>query len=355
MHGKKVAPYVVGHSQIIHKSFKTLDEAKMALDEYAKQHPENFFTRREGKAPATAFKRSKSMGERVQQRTEIKVCRKNLQTTLSSISSWTDEKKTILGYYPINREQLTKLVVFPETSPADAYQFFLYGLIDTILIFKDLSVLSEFPHNLVETVKRFKKMVDKDCVRDISLSFISSQPIFDKEGDCVVPAYHIIFISVFHNRFPVLGEIKSLEDYEDPERLAGSLARIFYKVQKWSNNSHIRINYASKNSILFSHQRKMISPREWHSVVELETTFYNFEGLLTKLPQEVKMRLCFLLRSEADHKCALCTEEMDESSPTNNLSAENDKHSNGISDVDPCQEEEDKMSSSSAASFDIIV
>ncbi|RYQ79163.1 hypothetical protein Ahy_Scaffold6g107860 isoform A [Arachis hypogaea] len=61
-------------------------------------------------------------------RAEIKekkrVCRSNLRETLNIVLNWTEEKRAILGYYPIAKEQLTKLVIFPDASPSDTYQFF---------------------------------------------------------------------------------------------------------------------------------------------------------------------------------------------------------------------------------------
>ncbi|RYR41561.1 hypothetical protein Ahy_A08g037966 [Arachis hypogaea] len=126
-------------------------------------------------------------------RAEIKekktVCRSNLRETLNIVLNWTEEKRAILGYYPIAKEQLTKLVIFPDASPSDTYQFFQYGLIDTILIFNDLKIISEFPAGFVDAVKRFKNMIDNVNPRDISLKFTNSQPIFNEEEECLVPVH----------------------------------------------------------------------------------------------------------------------------------------------------------------------
>ncbi|RYR10895.1 hypothetical protein Ahy_B05g079372 [Arachis hypogaea] len=131
---------------------------------------------------------------RIEIKEKKRVCRSNLRETLNIVLNWTEEKRAILGYYPIAKEQLTKLVIFPYASPSDTYQFFQYGLIDTILIFNDLKIISEFPVGFVDAVKRFKNMIDNVNPRDVSLKFTNSQSIFNEEEECLVPAHQVIFI-----------------------------------------------------------------------------------------------------------------------------------------------------------------
>ncbi|RYQ97888.1 hypothetical protein Ahy_B08g093964 isoform A [Arachis hypogaea] len=179
-------------------------------------------------------------------RTEIKekkrVCKLNLREILNIILNWTEEKRAILEYYPIVKEQLTKLVIFSDAFPYDTYQFFQFGLIDTILIFNDLKIISEFSAGFVDAVKRFKNMIDNVNQRDVSLKFTNSQPIFNEEEECLVSAYQVIFIH--------------------EGRLASTLAIVFERTQKITKESHTRINYKSKNTLLASSKRNEIEERE---------------------------------------------------------------------------------------------
>ncbi|RYR63411.1 hypothetical protein Ahy_A04g021211 [Arachis hypogaea] len=187
---KKAAPFT-HQSKIVHKGgFLTLEEVKESFREYETLHPEQTLKRAD-KAPIQAQRTG--IMRNIPTRAEIKkrVCRSNLRETLNIVLNWTEEKRTSLGYYPIAKEQPTKLVIFPKASPSDTYQFFQYGLIDTILIFNDLKIISEFPAGFVDAVKRFKNMIDNVNPRDISLKFTNSQPIFSEEEECLVPAHQI--------------------------------------------------------------------------------------------------------------------------------------------------------------------
>ncbi|RYR61502.1 hypothetical protein Ahy_A04g018677 isoform B [Arachis hypogaea] len=243
-----------------------------------------------------------------------RVCRSNLGETLNQITNWTVDKRAVLGYYPVNKEQLTKLVIFPEASPSDTYQFFQYGLIDSILIFDNLKIINEFPTGFIDAVKRFKSMVDNKNPRDISLKFTSSQPILNEEGECLVPAFQVVFMSVFPGDFQPIDQIQDLMVYNDEGRLASSLARVFERSQRITKESRTRINYKSRNTLLVSSKKNEIEPREMRMLVDFESAFYDFSGLLEKLPEGIKRRLCTLLKDKEDHRCQLCAPEMDEES-----------------------------------------
>ncbi|RYR27754.1 hypothetical protein Ahy_B01g051796 [Arachis hypogaea] len=205
-------------------------------------------------------------------RAEIKkkkrVCRSNLRETLNIILNWTEEKRAILGYYPIAKEQLTKLVIFPNASPFHTYQFFRF----------------------VDAVKRFKNMIDNVNPRDVSLKFTNSQPIFNEEEECLVPAYQVIFIH--------------------EGRLASTLARVFERTQKITKESHTRINYKSRNTLLVSGKRNEIEEREMRLLVEFESAFYNLSGLLEKFPEGIRRNLCYLIKDKEDHRYQLCASKI---------------------------------------------
>ncbi|RYR46605.1 hypothetical protein Ahy_A07g032351 [Arachis hypogaea] len=127
----KAAPFT-HQPKTIHKGgFSTIEEAKESLKEYEVLHPEQVLKRAE-KAPAQAQRTPvhvrTGMLKNIPTRAEIndkkRVCRSNCRETLNLVLNWTLDKRALLGYYPINKEQLTKLVIFPEASPSDTYQFF---------------------------------------------------------------------------------------------------------------------------------------------------------------------------------------------------------------------------------------
>ncbi|RYR27297.1 hypothetical protein Ahy_B02g061636 [Arachis hypogaea] len=378
---KKAAPFT-HQSKIIHKGgFLTLEEAKESFREYV--HPEQTL-RRADKAPIQAQRTGimRNIPTRAEIKEKKRVYRSNLRETLNIILNLTEEKRAILGYYPIAKEQLTKLVIFPDASPSDTYQFFQYGLIDTILIFNDLKIISEFPAGFVDAVKRFKNMIDNVNPRDVSLKFTNSQPIFNEEEECLVPAYQVIFMSVFSGNFQSIDQIQDLTIYSHERRLASThykkmehfhrrkppsvragkggntnnqkeekniggcflshrrrrkichgcllchyhdrrsdshsrnltLARVFERTQKITKESHTRINYKSRNTLLVSSKRNKIEEREMRLLVEFESAFYNLSRLLEKLPEGIRRNLCYLIKDKEDHRCQLCASKISEES-----------------------------------------
>ncbi|RYR35108.1 hypothetical protein Ahy_A10g050254 [Arachis hypogaea] len=310
---EKAAPFT-HQSRIIHKGgFLTLEEAKESFREYETLHPEQTLKRAD-KAPIQTQRTGiiRNIPTRAEIKEKKRVCKSNLRETLNIILNWTEEKRAILGYYPIVKEQLTKLVIFPEASPSDTYQFFQYGLIDTILIFNDLKIISEFPAGFIDAVKRFKNMIDNVNPRDISLKFTNSQPIFNEEEECLVPAHQVIFIH--------------------EGRLTSTLARVFERTQKITRESHTRINYKSRNTLLVSSKRNEIEEREMR--------------LLKSSPEGIKRNLCYLIKDREDHKCQLCVSESNSETESTHMIKEEDNASEGH-----MMKEED---STSEASLNII-
>ncbi|RYR66525.1 hypothetical protein Ahy_A03g012539 [Arachis hypogaea] len=114
-------------------------------------------------------------------------------------------------------------------------------------------------------------MIDNVNPRDISLKFTNSQPIFNEEEECLVPAH----------------QIQDLTIYSHEGRLASTLARVFERTQKITKESHTRINYKSRNTLLVSSKKNKIEEREMRLSVEFESAFYNLSGLLEKLPEGI--------------------------------------------------------------------
>ncbi|RYR68491.1 hypothetical protein Ahy_A03g014993 isoform B [Arachis hypogaea] len=157
-------------------------------------------------------------------------------------------------------------------------------------------------------------MIDNVNPRDISLKFTNSQPIFNEEEECLVPAHQVIFMSVFPGNFQPIDQIQDLTIYSHEGRLASTLARVFERTQKITRESHTRINYKSRNTLLVSSKKNEIEEREMRLLVEFESAFYNLSGLLKKLPEGIKRNLCYLIKDREDHKCQLCVSELSEES-----------------------------------------
>ncbi|RYR69301.1 hypothetical protein Ahy_A03g015853 [Arachis hypogaea] len=157
-------------------------------------------------------------------------------------------------------------------------------------------------------------MIDNVNLRDISLKFTNSQPIFNEEEECLVPAHQVIFMSVFSGNFQPIDQIQDLTIYSHEGRLASTLARVFERTKKITRKSHTRINYKSRNTLLVSNKRNEIEEREMRLLVEFESAFYNLSGLLEKLPEEIKRNLCYLIKDREDHKCQLCASKISEGS-----------------------------------------
>ncbi|RYQ80314.1 hypothetical protein Ahy_Scaffold1g106813 isoform B [Arachis hypogaea] len=158
-------------------------------------------------------------------------------------------------------------------------------------------------------------MIDNVNPRDISLKFTNSQPIFNEEEECLVPTHQVIFMSVFPGNFQPIDQIQDLIIYSHEGRLASTLARVFERTQKITKESHTRINYKSRNTLIVSsNKRNEIEEREMRLLVEFESAFYNLSGLLEKLSEGIKRNLCYLIKDREDHKCQLCASEISEES-----------------------------------------
>ncbi|RYQ82167.1 hypothetical protein Ahy_B10g100775 [Arachis hypogaea] len=309
---EKAAPFT-HQSKIIHKGgFLTLEEAKKSFKEYEALHPEQTLKRAD-KAPIQTQRTGiiRNIPTRAEIKEKKRVCRSNLRETLNIVLNWTEEKRAILGYYPVAKEQLTKLVIFPDASPSDTYH--------------------EFPAGFVDAVKRFKNMIDNVNPRDISLKFTNSQPIFNEEEECLVPAHQVIFMSVFPGNFQPIDQIQDLTIYSHEGRLASTLAKVFERTQKITKESHTRINYKSRNTLLVSSKRNEIEE-------------------LPELPEGIKRNLCYLIKDREDHKCQLCASELSEESNNETESTHMMKEEDNTSDGHMIKEED----STSEASLNII-
>ncbi|RYR20796.1 hypothetical protein Ahy_B03g066042 [Arachis hypogaea] len=102
---EKAAPFT-HQSKIIHKGgFLTLEEAKKSFKEYETLHPEQTLKRAD-KAPIQTQRTGiiRNIPTRAEIKEKKRVCRSNLRETLNIVLNWTEEKRAILGYYPVAKE-----------------------------------------------------------------------------------------------------------------------------------------------------------------------------------------------------------------------------------------------------------
>ncbi|RYR07649.1 hypothetical protein Ahy_B05g075048 [Arachis hypogaea] len=144
--------------------------------------------------------------------------------------------------------------------------------------------------------------------------------------------------------------IQDLTIYSHEGRLASTLERVFERTQKITKESHTRINYKSRNTLLVSSKRNEIEEREMRLLVEFESAFYNLSGLLEKLPEGIKRNLCYLIKYREDHKCQLCASEISEESNNETESTHMMKEEDNASEGHMIKEED----SASEASLNII-
>ncbi|RYR76812.1 hypothetical protein Ahy_A01g001352 [Arachis hypogaea] len=157
-------------------------------------------------------------------------------------------------------------------------------------------------------------------------------------------------MSVFPKNFQQIDQIQDLTIYSHEGRLASTLARVFERTQKITKESHTRINYKSRNTLLVSSERNEIEEREMRLLVEFESAFYNLSGLLEKLSEGIKRNLCYLIKDREDHKCQLCASEIYEESNNETKSTHMMKEEDNASEGHMIKEED----STSEASLNII-
>ncbi|RYR73066.1 hypothetical protein Ahy_A02g007357 [Arachis hypogaea] len=193
-------------------------------------------------------------------------------------------------------------------------------------------------------------MIDNVNPRDISLRFTNSQPIFNEEEECLVPAHQVIFMSIFPGNFQPIDHIQDLTIYSHEGRLASTLARVFERTKKITKESHTRINYKSRNTLIVSSKRNEIKEREMRLLVEFELAFYNLSGVLEKLPEGIKRNLYYLIKDREDHKCQLCASEISEESNNETESTHMIKEEDNATESHMIKEED----SASETSLNII-
>nr|GEW93487.1 hypothetical protein [Tanacetum cinerariifolium] len=94
--------------------------------------------------------------------------------------------------------------------------------------------------------------------------------------------------------------------------LALSLFRVYTGSSKigsgpgWTDK--VRINYYSKNLLIYSHFQEKINEVQIKALADFEDQFENLSGLLAPLPEDFKQLLCGYLSRTPRHHCQHCFE-----------------------------------------------
>nr|GEX95971.1 hypothetical protein [Tanacetum cinerariifolium] len=233
----------------------------------------------------------------------------NFQRLWDSLMSYTDVHTTMM-FYPKRRETGPKAVFFPQASPKDVYDYFIHGLVDS-LYFHDNSPreLQEFPPKVQDAIKVYNDLFSKG--RKLYLKMHSSFPIFNIERMLVVPLITIAQLGVSNQDY-TLKDVNMEPTTPTLDDLALSLFRVFTGSSKIGSGpgrtNKVRINYYSKNLLIYSHFQEKINEVQMKALVDFEDQFETFSGLLAPLPEDLKQLLCEYLSRTPRHHCQHCSE-----------------------------------------------
>nr|GEY42592.1 hypothetical protein [Tanacetum cinerariifolium] len=131
--------------------------------------------------------------------------------------------------------------------------------------------------------------------RELYLKRHSSLPIFNGERKLVVPSITIAQPGVSNQDYPSK-DINMEPITPTLDDLASSLFRVFTGSSKIGTGpgrtDKVRINYYSKNLLIYSHFQEKINEVQMKALVDFEDQFETFSGLLAPLPEDVKQLLC---------------------------------------------------------------
>ncbi|GJZ17148.1 hypothetical protein Tco_0553271 [Tanacetum coccineum] len=100
--------------------------------------------------------------------------------------------------------------------------------------------------------------------------------------------------------------------YTTLDDLALSLFKVYTGSSKIGSGpgrtEKVRINYYSKNFLIYSHFQEKINEVQMKALADFEDQFETFSGLLAPLPEDLKQLLCGHLSRTPRHHCQYCDE-----------------------------------------------
>ncbi|KAL2328017.1 hypothetical protein Fmac_021444 [Flemingia macrophylla] len=297
----------VSGKNIAYKGFENNEEALKDFETYQESKYKNALLKRKGKKKKKeVLIKSESFLSGLMT-TSAKNERKTLtvdrfQKTWDLISNF-QESYTTLGFYPRNRVTGPKVIIHSSTDPMTVSDFYISGLIDTIFI-DDLKVLSELPIKLQAAVRFYKEKIAKG--QEVFMKFYSSYPYI--EGDKVkIKPFHLIRLGSSNKEYGTIAE--GLNQTYDQEKFLASIMGVYFQsiILGSPSKENIKINYYGEQAIVYSNFYKKITEKELKMVFEFEEPFSKLSGVFEDQDEDLKRKICSVLKVRKGHDCPYCT------------------------------------------------
>nr|GEY67202.1 adenosine deaminase-like protein [Tanacetum cinerariifolium] len=133
----------------------------------------------------------------------------------------------------------------------------------------------------------------------------SSFPIFNRERKLIVPSVTIAQLGVINQDYPSK-DVNMEPTTPTLDDLALSIFRVYTgssKIGSWPGRTDkVRINYYSKNLLIYSHFQEKINEVQIKALADFEYQFETFSGLLAPLPKDLKQLICAVLGCQFPRK-----------------------------------------------------
>ncbi|GJR25391.1 hypothetical protein Tco_1101623 [Tanacetum coccineum] len=303
---------------VSHKSYLTKEAAEKALGESYKtvtteevQKSQQFVSLNQHLQSQTAKLNAINKMKNVlttSERQEMRIPSvEKFQRLWDSLISYNDVHTTMM-FYLKRREPEPKAVFFPQASSRDVYDYFIHGLVNSLYFHSNNPrELQEFPPKVQNTIRVYNNLFAKG--REVYLKMHSSFPIFNRERKLVVPSITIAQLRVSNQDYPSK-DVNMKPTTPTLDDLALSLFRVYTGSSKIGSGpgrtKKVRINYYSKNFLIYSHFQEKINEVQIKALADFEDQFKTFSGLLAPLREDLNQLLCGYLSRTPRHHCQYC-------------------------------------------------
>ncbi|GJZ83298.1 hypothetical protein Tco_0648471 [Tanacetum coccineum] len=187
-----------------------------------------------------------------------------MQRLWDSLISYNDVHTTMM-FYPKKRDTGPKAVFFPQASPKDVYEYFIHGLVDSLYFHgsnpRELQKNFTVPPKVQNTIKVYNDLFAKG--REDEQPRVTHNE--DVNMEPITPTLDDLALSLF-------------KVYTGSSKIGTGPGR----------TEKVRINYYSKNFLIYSHFQEKINEVQMKALADFEDQFENFSGLLAPLPEDTK-------------------------------------------------------------------